>query len=151
MYTTHDSSDEEITAKAEKLWALMASYISNDVESIQRSIVNHVEYTLACTRFNFDNRKAYLATSHSCVAGGGHDSIPRSWAGHVPPARRRGGRAAQRLAPGPTAPPKHRICALSAGAGRCGRADVARRPADLATLTRRPRPRSARAAASATA
>lgn len=36
-----------------------------DVPSIEHSIVNHVEYTLASTRFNFDNYRAYLATSHS--------------------------------------------------------------------------------------
>ncbi len=35
-----------------------------DVHSIQRSIANHVEYTLAGTRFNFDAQKAYLATAH---------------------------------------------------------------------------------------
>jgi hypothetical protein len=33
----------------------MSSYIGHDQRSIQRSIVNHVEYTLAMTRFNFDN------------------------------------------------------------------------------------------------
>lgn len=66
IYTTHDSDDEAV-AKAEKLWSLMESYLQNDIPTIQRSIVNHVEYTLACTRFNFDNFKAYLATSHACV------------------------------------------------------------------------------------
>jgi glycogen phosphorylase len=35
-----------------------------DVHTIQRSIVNHVEYTLACTRFSFDNHKAYRATAY---------------------------------------------------------------------------------------
>ncbi len=39
---------------------------SADIHSIQRSIVNHVEYTLACTRFSFDNNKAYRATAHRC-------------------------------------------------------------------------------------
>lgn len=37
----------------------MSSYIGSDKQSIQRSIVNHVEYTLACTRFNFDDFAAY--------------------------------------------------------------------------------------------
>lgn len=35
-----------------------------DIDTIERSIVNHVEYTLASTRFDFDDTKAYLATSH---------------------------------------------------------------------------------------
>ena len=38
------------------MWELMSSYIGNDQRSIQRSIVNHVEYTLARTRFNFDDQ-----------------------------------------------------------------------------------------------
>jgi hypothetical protein len=38
-----------------------------DVGSIQRSIANHVEYTLASSRFNFDAFKAYIATAHRCV------------------------------------------------------------------------------------
>ena len=37
-----------------------------DVETIQKSIANHVEYTLASSRFNFDKTKAYLATAHRC-------------------------------------------------------------------------------------
>lgn len=43
----------------------MSSYIGSDKKSIQRSIVNHVEYTLARTRFNFDNFGAYQAASYS--------------------------------------------------------------------------------------
>jgi starch phosphorylase len=43
----------------------MSSYIGSDKKSIQRSIVNHVEYTLARTRFNFDNFGAYQAASLS--------------------------------------------------------------------------------------
>jgi starch phosphorylase len=38
------------------------------VHTIQRAIVNHVEYTLASTRFNFDDNKAYRATAHRCFA-----------------------------------------------------------------------------------
>ena len=49
----------------EKLWDLMDSYIGTDQRSIQRSIVNHVEYTLARTRFNFDNFGAYQASAYS--------------------------------------------------------------------------------------
>lgn len=43
----------------------MSSYIGNDKSSIQRSIVNHVEYTLACTRFNFNDFSAYQAAAYS--------------------------------------------------------------------------------------
>lgn len=49
----------------EKMWELMSSYIGSDQRSIQRSIVNHVEYTLARTRFNFDNKGAYQAAAYS--------------------------------------------------------------------------------------
>jgi starch phosphorylase len=49
----------------EKIWELMSSYIGSDQKSIQRSIINHVEYTLARTRFNFDNLGAYQATGYS--------------------------------------------------------------------------------------
>lgn len=35
-----------------------------DVHTIQRSIANHIEYTLASSRFDFDDHKAYLATAH---------------------------------------------------------------------------------------
>ena len=52
--------------KQEKLWALMASYLASDVQSIQRSVANHVEYTLAGSRFNFDRFRAYVATAHRC-------------------------------------------------------------------------------------
>jgi glycogen phosphorylase len=43
----------------------MSSYIGSDQKSIQRSVINHVEYTLARTRFNFDNLGAYQATGYS--------------------------------------------------------------------------------------
>ena len=52
-------------ASQEKMWELMQSYIGSDQRSIQRSIVNHVEYTLARTRFNFDDKGAYQATAYS--------------------------------------------------------------------------------------
>lgn len=43
----------------DKMWELMSSYLGTDRAAIQRQIVNHVEYTLARTRFNFDNFGAY--------------------------------------------------------------------------------------------
>ncbi len=41
------------------------TYMKNDVLSIQEDIVDHVEYTLARSRVNFDNFEAYQATSLS--------------------------------------------------------------------------------------
>lgn len=41
----------------------MSTYMKGDKASIQRQIVNHVEYTLARTRFNFDNFGAYQAAA----------------------------------------------------------------------------------------
>lgn len=41
------------------------TYTKSDVLSIQESIVNHVEYTLARSRYRFDDLEAYLATAHS--------------------------------------------------------------------------------------
>jgi glycogen phosphorylase len=49
----------------ENLWSLMETYIGRDSRSIQRSVVNHVEYTLGLTRFNFKDFNAYQATSMS--------------------------------------------------------------------------------------
>lgn len=45
-----------------------------DKPSIQRSIANHVEYTLAGTRFNIDRNKAYLAAAHAL-----RDRLIESW------------------------------------------------------------------------
>lgn len=58
----------------EKMWELMSSYIGSDQRSIQRSIINHVEYTLARTRFNFDNFGAYQAASFSI-----RDRLVEAW------------------------------------------------------------------------
>ncbi len=60
--------------KGEKMWEFMNSYLGSDVHSIQRQIVNHVEYTLARTRFNFDNNGCYYATSYSV-----RDRLLESW------------------------------------------------------------------------
>ena len=64
LYRPEFKYDEEKVGQ-EKIWELMSSYIGHDKKSIQRSIVNHVEYTLACTRFNFDDFAAYKATAYS--------------------------------------------------------------------------------------
>lgn len=51
--------------KNEKLWKLMSNYSPIDIQSIQTSIVHHVEYTMAKNRFNFGNNHCYMAVSHS--------------------------------------------------------------------------------------
>ena len=56
---------DETKVGNEKLWELMSSYIGPDKHAIQRSIVNHVEYTLGLTRFNFDDFGAYQAAAYS--------------------------------------------------------------------------------------
>eukprot|EP00898_Chlorokybus_atmophyticus_P008008 jgi/Chlat1/8208/Chrsp76S07635 len=47
------------------LYTLSSSYKPRDIASIQRSVVNHVEYTLARRRYKFDASNFYLATAHS--------------------------------------------------------------------------------------
>lgn len=68
--------EEEVEdgSRKELMWSLMDSYLSPDVHTIQRSIVNHVEYTLASTRMDFDTEKAYRATAHSV-----RDRLIESW------------------------------------------------------------------------
>ena len=56
---------EAATATRAKLWQLMGTYLPSDKHSLQRSIANHAEYTLAGTRFNLDPFKAYSAAAHS--------------------------------------------------------------------------------------
>ena len=58
----------------DKMWELMKSYMGNDKQSIQRQIVNHVEYTLARTRFDFDNFGAYQACALAV-----RDRLVESW------------------------------------------------------------------------
>lgn len=60
--------------RREELWKLMSTYIGKDVPTIQRQIVNHVEYTLARTRYNFDNYAGYQATALSV-----RDRLIESW------------------------------------------------------------------------
>mmetsp|Transcript_7971 Transcript_7971/g.35225 ORF Transcript_7971/g.35225 Transcript_7971/m.35225 type:complete len:1025 (-) Transcript_7971:236-3310(-) len=56
------------------LYSLMDSYAKNDVLSVQKSIVDHVEYTLARSRYRFDDFEAYQATSMSV-----RDRLIESW------------------------------------------------------------------------
>jgi starch phosphorylase len=45
--------------QSEKMWKLMNTYKANDKETIQKDIINHVEYTLAKTRFDFTSFHCY--------------------------------------------------------------------------------------------
>lgn len=46
-------------AKAEKMFGLMDGFLKNDPVSLQKDIVYHVEYTVARSRFSFDDFEAY--------------------------------------------------------------------------------------------
>lgn len=74
MYRPEFIYDKDESAKDVKMWDLMKSYLGSDTKSIQRQIVNHVEYTLARTRFNFDNNGCYYATAYSV-----RDRLVESW------------------------------------------------------------------------
>lgn len=52
-------------ARHDLLWKLMGNYIPAEKNSVQLSFVNHLEYTIARSRFNYDAFSAYLATSYS--------------------------------------------------------------------------------------
>eukprot|EP00831_Metopus_contortus_P050063 TRINITY_DN4196_c0_g2_i3.p1 TRINITY_DN4196_c0_g2~~TRINITY_DN4196_c0_g2_i3.p1 ORF type:complete len:517 (-),score=158.85 TRINITY_DN4196_c0_g2_i3:161-1711(-) len=68
IYETKETDKDVI------MWELMQSYLGNDIKTIQRQIVNHVEYTLARTRFNFDKNGCYYATAYSV-----RDRLIESW------------------------------------------------------------------------
>lgn len=53
------------SSNRELLATLMDTYCKNDVLSVQESIVNHVEYTLARSRYQFDDFECYQATAYS--------------------------------------------------------------------------------------
>ncbi|CAN6689753.1 unnamed protein product [Malus baccata var. baccata] len=52
-------------AKAERMFALMDGFLKNDSISLQKDILHHVEYTVARSRFSFDDFEAYQALAHS--------------------------------------------------------------------------------------
>jgi starch phosphorylase len=49
----------------EKMWELMDTYLPRDKINIQKSIVKHIEYTLATTRFNVDAHYLFQGTALS--------------------------------------------------------------------------------------
>lgn len=50
------------------------SYLASDVRSIEQSIVNHLEYTLARNRYKVSSQEAYSATALSL-----RDRLIESW------------------------------------------------------------------------
>ena len=56
--------DEKDKTK-EKMWELMDTYLPRDKINIQKSIVKHIEYTLATTRFNVDAHYLFQGTALS--------------------------------------------------------------------------------------
>ncbi|KAG6583977.1 Glycogen phosphorylase 1, partial [Cucurbita argyrosperma subsp. sororia] len=60
------SSSMDRTAKAERMFELMDGFLKNDPVSLQKDILDHVEYTVARSRFSFDDFEAYQALSH-CI------------------------------------------------------------------------------------
>ncbi|KAL7592257.1 hypothetical protein Lser_V15G32303 [Lactuca serriola] len=52
-------------AKTERMFELMDGFLKNDPVSLQKDILHHVEYTVARSRFSFDDFEAYQALSHS--------------------------------------------------------------------------------------
>jgi len=57
--------ENSLVDKSEMLWQLMSQYFPRDKNSIQKSIVNHIEYTLARTRFDLDKLVLYQGTALS--------------------------------------------------------------------------------------
>lgn len=49
----------ERKAKAERMFSLMDGFLKNDPFSLQKDILHHVEYTVARSRFSFDDYEAY--------------------------------------------------------------------------------------------
>jgi len=64
----------KLEEKTDKLWSLMDSYQQRDALTIQKSIINHVEYTLARTRFNLDDQSLYTGTALSV-----RDRLMENW------------------------------------------------------------------------
>ena len=58
----------------ELLYKLMDTYIGDDLVAIQSSVINHVEFTLARSRYKFDDTEAYYATAYSV-----RDRLIESW------------------------------------------------------------------------
>ncbi|XP_041990206.1 glycogen phosphorylase 1-like isoform X4 [Salvia splendens] len=60
----------ERRAKAEKMFGLMDGFLKNDPMSLQKDILDHVEYTVARSRFNFDDFEAFQEGDAALGNGG---------------------------------------------------------------------------------
>ena len=49
----------------EKMWALMDTYIKRDILSVQKSIIQHIEYTLSKIRYDINSQYLFQGTSLS--------------------------------------------------------------------------------------
>ncbi|KAL2620148.1 hypothetical protein R1flu_000353 [Riccia fluitans] len=67
-------TDGDLYNRSRLLYRLMDQYLQNDVFSIQKSIMDHVEYTIARSRFKFDDFEAYMASAYSV-----RDRLIESW------------------------------------------------------------------------
>ena len=47
------------------MWDLMDTYLPRDIINIQKSIVKHIEYTLATTRFDLNSHYLFQGTALS--------------------------------------------------------------------------------------
>eukprot|EP00899_Mesostigma_viride_P001932 jgi/Mesvir1/1173/Mv17670-RA.2 len=61
----NEAEMEPNSGHKEQLWNLCSRYLPRDIPSIQRSLVTHVEYTLARRRYKFNDNNFYMATAHS--------------------------------------------------------------------------------------
>ncbi|KAL8192111.1 hypothetical protein R6Q57_028060 [Mikania cordata] len=52
-------------SKTDRMFELMDGFLKNDPDSLQKDILHHVEYTVARSRFSFDDFEAYQALSLS--------------------------------------------------------------------------------------
>ncbi|EZG72982.1 phosphorylase [Gregarina niphandrodes] len=60
-----DEANGVVPENQQMLWSMMEKHIGSDIKTIQRSVVSHVEYTLARNRFNVDEESFYRATAYS--------------------------------------------------------------------------------------
>ncbi|ELP87829.1 glycogen phosphorylase, putative [Entamoeba invadens IP1] len=58
-------TNESESEKYENLWKYCSLYLSKDVDTIKQQIANHIEYTLACQRFDFKAKSLFTATAMS--------------------------------------------------------------------------------------
>ncbi|EMS17871.1 glycogen phosphorylase-2, putative [Entamoeba histolytica HM-3:IMSS] len=58
-------TNESDSEKYNNLWDYCSLYLFKDVETIKQQIANHIEYTLACQRFDFKTKSLFTATAIS--------------------------------------------------------------------------------------